>query len=80
MDKLLRPLDDLYDKTGYDWDLQITHALTEPTCPVVWITPLASKADKKAPEGVNGLVGEDGSIDKVVRRAVDVLVKRFGLV
>ena len=35
----LAKLENLYGKTGMDWDLRIDHCLTEPTCPTISIQP-----------------------------------------
>lgn len=32
-------LSDLYSLTGEDWEIEIHHCLTEPTCPSVFIRP-----------------------------------------
>lgn len=42
----LEKLQGLYSKTGMDWDLTITHCLTEPTCPCATIAPEGSNATR----------------------------------
>lgn len=40
----LKPLSDLYSKTRQDWVLEVSHILTEPTCPTATIRPEGSNS------------------------------------
>lgn len=39
-------LSELYGLTGHDWELRISHSLTEPTCPIVSIAPDGSNTTR----------------------------------
>jgi len=64
LDKILKPLEDLYTVTKLDWDLSIHHSLTEPTCPTIIIKPEGSTITRyqahcdpnKFEESLQGLV------------------------
>ena len=76
----LELLGNLYTKTGYDWVMRITHILTEPTCPIIWIGPEAAKDDKDAPPSNGGFICNGGA--NLVQGIIDaaaVMIERHGL-
>lgn len=37
--ELMKKLGSLYERTNVDWQLEVTHCLTEPTCPTARVYP-----------------------------------------
>lgn len=60
--------DDLYEKTGRDWVLEVSHCLTEPTCPTVVIRP--EDHDALCRYRVDASTIEEG-----IERAVDLVYR-----
>ena len=44
----LKRLPDLYSLTGWDWEINIQHSLTEPTCPTIIIREEPLEDDDKS--------------------------------
>lgn len=67
-----KKLGSLYAKTGMDWDLHISHCLTEPTCPTVAIYPEGMETTRYTVwcdrDGIEKALGE--VVDRVYREVI----------
>ena len=63
-------LSGLYEKTGQDWVLQVSHCLTEPTCPTVMIAPEGSNMTRYRVDRDTIEAGILASADLVYREMV----------
>lgn len=64
-------LSDLYEKTGKDWVLQVSHILTEPTCPTASIYPEDDPTDKYR--------ADRDTIEDAINAAVDMVYRELVL-
>lgn len=67
----LKKLSRLYELTGADWDLEINHSLTEPTCPTVVIRKEGSNSTRYRVDC--------DSIEEGIRTAVDLVYREVVL-
>ena len=64
-------LSDLYEKTGKDWILQVSHILTEPTCPTASIYPENEPTDRYR--------ADRDTIEDAINAAVDMAYRELVL-
>ncbi len=68
--KKIEALGDLYDKTGVDWELRLSHCLTEPTCPTATVVPEGKEPTRYRVDADTIEDAINGAVDKAYRELI----------